>query len=371
MKNYIFSSLVIGTLFCATTATAFNAKVCDGELKWWDDPTMTMQIDKCSTTSSQRSDFRAAANAWNSIRGVNDMIRLVDSTGCGVASGNDTHQMGIFSESSFGEGGLLGLSRITYQNCGWWWWEDGEIFEADIWIASDMDIEFGVVRAAESCADYCARDVIVHEIGHVIGMDHENAFPSVMNSNVGRGEVISMWGGSSSNRHGPWPDDVNFLMTWHANGNASTDVAPTPLVYNATTDSFSNPNPVIPRNWGNYISLDDTAVPFTQVCPGDVVLVQYNIANRGGGAVSVEHDLRLSTNDYISSFDMRVQIPRTDIIGRGGRVELPRGFIFPNVSPGWYYVGALADPDNDLDEWIEGNNGVPLMQVVVPGPGDC
>lgn len=119
------------------------------------------------------------------------------------------------------------------------------------------------------------------------------------------------------------------------------------------------------------LAVESVRVGQTQLTTEELVDVYVHVRNRGGVAVSAgEVAVVLSTNPAVSRFDQQLQIFSVDLqpgeaLSATVAVSIPAG-----LNSGAYYIGALADPNQAIDELDEINNGLAFFeQVQVRGEG--
>jgi len=92
-------------------------------------------------------------------------------------------------------------------------------------------------------------------------------------------------------------------------------------------------------------------VPTGTFNPGETFVVAYSATNQGGDLSNpVSIDVRASTNNIISTLDTQIGLfnfpgqAGGDIIAQFGVVQLP-----PNLAPGTYYIGFIANASDDVN----------------------
>jgi hypothetical protein len=111
--------------------------------------------DPCiGTTPGSRPDFLNGADFRNNV--------------CGNAFSSSTLAVTVF----FTETNILGSADIT---------------EADVIYNSNLnfDVYDGPLRFSNGAPEYDFRRIALHELGHVLGLDHENRRPAIMNATIG------------------------------------------------------------------------------------------------------------------------------------------------------------------------------------------
>lgn len=122
---------------------------------------------------------------------------------------------------------------------------------------------------------------------------------------------------------------------------------------------------------GPDLAIEWVRVGQTEVVTGDSVEVYVRVRNRGGVAVqSAEVAVVLSTNPAISRFDQQLQSFTLDLQpGAVASATISAG-IPAGLSSGAYFVGALADPTQVIEELDEINNALAYFEPLqVRGQG--
>ena len=205
-----------------------------------------------------------------------------------------------------------------------------------------------------------ARGILLHEMGHALGMEHQN--DGVM-------QIMCDAGNPCSGKYGPWdsfgtmfdsaqslhPDDANFGITMHHDNWSAEDVAVSPWLKNGSTllSEFTHP------------ALGPT---FLQLCRGDSFTAHVSIGFPG--RIDIPGNNPYGASVVLSSDDL---IAASDIVASSWNVSGSHGVFFtpaldsvvpPGTPPGHYTVGFLVDPDNLRQESWEGNNGTRLNLLI-------
>ena len=168
----------------------------------------------------------------------------------------------------------------------------------------------------------------LHEIGHAIGLGHEQTANAIAIMNP----VINV------NLQGLQPDDIAGAIA----------------VYGAT----ARPDLIA----GN------VAVSASSRAVGDTMTVTYDITNAGNAtAAATTAGVYLSTDATITTDDLLVSSGLSDTdTGAGGVASKTATFQIPDLGPGTYYLGVIADIHNDeAGESNEGNNVSAPVQITV------
>lgn len=119
------------------------------------------------------------------------------------------------------------------------------------------------------------------------------------------------------------------------------------------------------------LAVESVRLRQTEALTEEVVEVYVQVRNRGGVAVpSADVAVLLSTNPAISRFDYQLQTFVVDL-EPGATVNATIAVTIPaGLNSGAYYVGALADPGQVIDELDEINNGLAYFEPLqVRGQG--
>ncbi len=119
------------------------------------------------------------------------------------------------------------------------------------------------------------------------------------------------------------------------------------------------------------LAVESVRVARTELVTEELVDVYVEVRNRGGVGVSAaDVAVVLSTNPAVSRFDQQLQTFAVDLLPGEAlsatvAVSMPAG-----LNSGAYYIGALADPAQAIDELDEINNALAFFQQVqVRGEG--
>lgn len=138
----------------------------------------------------------------------------------------------------------------------------------------------------------------------------------------------------------------NYELNISTNASTSGSNEPDLIIQNATIDS------------GTYQ-------------PGDTVTLNWEVLNQGTGeAGSSRVGIYLSTNDIISQVDTLVDFNSTTSLVAGAidSNESDSFTLDPNLAPGTYYIGLIADDQFNVEESDDANNYDTFFQITVGAP---
>lgn len=340
-------SLIIATAIFFFTATycgpasAYEVDTCWGwDVTWDNDQTARLLPISFPAGSVWRNDLLVAFGRWNDMRGMSfEFENIVDDNNNTFNYSNDRNE---FAWNSSETDGALAVTVITYDLCFF----GQDIEEADIIFNNSLAWEFGAhdPRTTETTPSFLF--TAVHEMGHFLGLLHENDEMAVMLTSAS-----AFHGGNGHLRAAPFPDDAQGARRLYSHSNSETDF------------SISN---------FRWVSSNNTSLILNNgtqtVSPGSTFNSGFAFGNQGKTHVEFPIYLVLSTNTTITIYD-RVIATFTgwaDPYYYGDHTFQLR---VPNdVTPGDYYVGAILDPNNDVPEEREGNNAVAFPGIVRVSP---
>jgi len=352
VKNLAKASLAISFMMSSPSAFAYEAWAC-GETIWGGvRNSVTFQVDRCDTPDGGAEDaaIEFAAQSWNSIFGVLDRFSFANGdNNCVITTANGRYEIGLVPNNDPLLDGNIGVSSK--------WLDDSDCGRVTgVSVAVRQTLPLGVVTELD--ARLTARGTLIHEFGHVLGSStrfptgpqdpfvfHENDVISIMN--VGAKAKVGRRSGATSNSYGGrsqtvLPDDVLFASRFHPSSNAGRiDAIVSPWSFSAGQQNL------------NYSGTNRL------VCPGDTTDVKFSYGNIGKLAITdanrVSLDVYLSSNDYISTGDRKVQ-GGSFTAARGGFGTTTWSFVVPSLSAGTYFVGVIADAEQAHAEDDNYNN---------------
>ncbi len=333
---------------------AYEALQCNGEIYRGLHSNVTFAVDRCDTPagSAEQTVIDEAMHDWNDLYGMSDRF---SSTGgdsnCSVGPGsNGVWDIGLVPASDAVLDGNAGVaSKFGPTDCT----NNGALSGASVVI--DQTLPLGFLEELDTRLG--ARETLIHELGHVLGADHEDDVMAVMCTSNTCGKVGRRSGATTSSlgRHPEtiWGDETLFAVRYHGTSN-SGNVDPTVSPWQFTSSGISL----------NYNGTN------RQKCPGQTTSVKFSLANLGKKNIeSSNHaDVHIvfSNDDYIST---------GDVLAATGTSWMDSGYFgttswtvtVPSLSPGTYHVGVIIDPGDEFTEDDEFNNATETgLRVTVP-----
>jgi len=242
----------------------------------------------------------------------------------------------------------VGLTWTVFNHC-----PDGEVIGARIYVRDSVT----TTEAPELASGTFARSALIHEMGHALGMTHEQERLSVMRATfplprVGIRSGISTGDNEPRNTESPWATDLEFAYLYHGTSNPGR----MDMATSGWTWAFDAPS----RHYG---SSGDTI----SVCPGETVSLTYSVVNIGKkDATNVPVWIMLSDNDNISNSDILLRQTNASRSSTSWS-EYERTFTVPEINFTPRFVGVIVDPLNAFAEDNEHNNSTITGLKIVRG----
>jgi len=327
-------ALCLAGILMPAAALAYHHNACNGAAYTWADDDVEFEVMTCSAPqgSQKADDLIYGMGEWNAVQAMDDMFDQSWTPGvCQARTGNGHNEVGFVSAAAID--GALGLTLRRYSGGCWSWTRRVDIIEADVFINSDAVLEQGNPAACNRKVTG-QRTTVLHELGHAIGLNHDDDHMSLMMSTDGEGKYCG------SRMVEPHPDDATGGRRLYPDREASRDLAASEFrmtgVNRVSTNSRFGERPL---------------------CPGERHQVLWSVANLG--TVNERYSVRwyLSTNTRITPFDTPIATNVGAVQNAGHFSTWQRLVTIPrNVRPGTYYLGHLVDYDQQIWERRGGNN---------------
>lgn len=319
----------------APPAWAYQYWTCDGERVTWEGSGIGYRVANISfpPRSPQRAAIGRARTSWN-LYSPGSVFRFWfrDVGDTSWESGDGQNTVGFTSAYGWGAN-TLAVTLTRFDPC--WWFDDGSINETDVLFNPAKTWNFAT-NPAPDATGFSLAAVGTHELGHALGLDHEDRWMATMNSIYPNSGVLG-----NDNEPDPHADDVaGSRFLYGASSSARRDVAMSVFNRVGAGTSALIPAPATARKGANQ-TLSFTISNRGTVRENSMVVHVYASTDRRItsldlylGAVTLWAD-----PGFEGTFSVTVRIPTT-------------------LATGYYYLGFMADPGNTIFETDEWNNGV-------------
>jgi len=223
------SALLAATFLAAALPKTVQAYALEGP-KWPNGSTPTIQLELGSANrtlsdgnTSWNSAVSPALDMWNRVMGQVQLGRVMNST-APIVQGDRLNSLS-FGSSFFGHSfGSNTLAVTSYSYSG------STMIEGDIVVntAQPWDSYRGPLQSA-----FDIRRVVLHETGHLLGMDHSSVSTAIMNAFTNNSDSLQ-------------PDDIAGIQALYGAPTTSPTPTPTPTTTPTPTPSVTpsaTPNP--------------------------------------------------------------------------------------------------------------------------------
>jgi hypothetical protein len=323
----------------ATGAQASAWRECSGNKIRWNDHWTNMYISTTSFPAGSvwDSDLQDAMWRWNRVGG-SDFTYYVGRDTDGTH--NDDNGRNEVYLSSDDAGSALAVTLVR-SHCYWFFGYSQGIDETDIAFNSAVAWNTGAFNYANLGSPYHFEQAALHELGHALGLTHENRMLALMNAAYPAGGPLGYWKESD-----PLGDDRRGSRILYGDGTSETDVAGSAM------------KQVGSDGGAGLVSSPSSAAR------GSSVTLEFTFSNLGTATASFGIGFYLSTDSYITTAD-RLLGSNSSWGDSGFTGTFSRTLTIPaDVAPGTYWLGFRIDPSNAIGEANEGNNNQPMPRAI-------
>jgi len=343
MKS-IFNNSILHTLaliaMAGGTASAYNYNTCNGNAIRWNSGWTNMAISTTSFSpgSSWDGDIQNAMWHWNNVKGSGFNYYYLRGTSGTHQFGNGVNEM--YFDGAEASGSTLAVTHIS-SHCYWFFGWNYGIDETDIAFNTNAGWNTGAFNYANLGSPYSFEEVAEHELGHALGLNHENRWMALMNAYYPDGGTLGYY-----KEHDPNGDDRLGARALYPDGTTEIDVAGSAFKFTGTATSGLVSSP-------------------TLAARGSTVNIEWTFANLSTATETFDVGFYLSSNDFISTYDTLLATNYGAWGSSGFTGTFTRSLYIPTwITPGTYYLGFLIDPYNQLPDVNKGNNGQPMPRSI-------
>jgi len=337
----------IGALIALTFSEAASFRTCNGHKQTWRSDRTTMYINTNSMPVGSIWDLQTQymMHEWNTIKGSNFTYYVGRDTDGSVNTSNGKNEISFLYKPSES---YLGITNSRYK-CYWLFGTKYGYTETDIHLNTRYSWTSHGFTGSNTGSPYNFQLVMLHELGHALGLLHSDNRPATMNTYYYNGGPNGHY-----NRVEPHGDDRYGLRILYPDSSTGRDVS---------VSRFHNTGGSTSKNIIKTISGSRT----TRLYRGSQYDLQYTMENLGTQSESVNIRFYISTNSYISTADTYIG-STTWNMGAGSFATATKRITIPtSLASRTYYIGYIIDPYNNIPENDNLNNRVSLLdRITVP-----
>lgn len=357
--------LWVWMLLLPLEAAAWQHRTCNGWPIRWDDGRANIDIDRCSIPPGSRraESVWYALSEWNSVGAMPPPFAVGGKGSCGVRHGDDRSAVAFVHPDHID--GNLGVTRRYYTRGCWRWAMGVALAETDVMLSAALDSRIGGRQPLANLEPdpvcdqttrprYTERATILHELGHALGLDHEDHEMALMMTREGEGRYCG------DRPFMPHPDDVAGARRLYGDGSPTADLAASPWRW-AGPDSIGPVHPIV--------GAERMRVP--RGCAGSLVDVQYSVANFGSAPAGyrlwwfASFDDVWSWDDHLLSVGEELQIGATRFETRRATLRISRHLEAGRA----YRLGYVVAPTHPwADERRQGDNTAFIRPTMIRDP---
>ncbi|MBS0149456.1 MAG: matrixin family metalloprotease [Nitrospira sp.] len=330
---------ILWLLVSASTGQAATWQECSGNKIRWNSGWTNMFISTTSFPAGSAWDTRLqnAMWHWNNVKGAGFNFYVGRDTDGTHSSSNGVNEV-YWSSTEVGSALAVTFSRY---HCYWLFGYNYGLDEADIAFNSNLSWSTGSVTYSNLGSPYNFELVALHELGHALGLKHEDQWMATMNSYYPNSGPFGYYKDADANA-----DDRAGIRSLYPDGTTETDVAGSAFKRTGTGTSGLVSSPA----WAYR---------------GTNVTIEFSFANLSTATQTFDIGFYLSTNDFISTSDTLLATNYGAWGSAGFAGTFSRTLYIPSwITPGTYYLGFLIDPSNVKAESNESNNNQPMPRTI-------
>lgn len=332
-------TVIAWLLVSASGSEAASWQTCSGNTIRWNSSRANMFISTTSFPAGSSWDVRLqnAMWHWNNVKGAGFNFYVGRDTDGRHSRSNGVNEIYL---SGSEVGSALAVTFKRY-HCYWLFGYRYGIDETDIAFSSNRVWTTGSFNYGQLGSPYNFELVALHELGHALGLGHEDRGMATMNSYYPNSGPLGYY-----KEVDPNADDRLGVRNLYRDGTTETDVAGSAFKRTGTGTSSLVSSPTSARRGTN-------------------VTLEFSFANLSTAFQVFDIGFYLSTNSFISTSDIFLGRNNGASASSGAAGTFSRTLYIPTwIRPGTYYLGFLIDPNNMKGENNESNNNQPMPRTI-------